>query len=297
MIGAPGRGRSRAFGLAAAVTLLSSIGCGSPTSPGPPPTPTPTPPPPPNNNPPVIAGITIRGSRPNQPPSFADVSEMVSVIAEVRDDETPLAQLTMAWSSAVGTFSGTGATVTWQAPAQAATPQDVTLRLEVVERYGPATAPTSLEHRVSSTATVRVHDSIREVGEKARQFLLDFSDSSIRDVPYIMRNFEPDCYGTAEEAAQVADNRAGYQILASSVGAATVSVNFGGVCAFRAKPGDACANVPVMWDSRDLATGARGIVRGTDQVAAVYVRSRGEWRLCDSQFDGIASPAFRGFIR
>ena len=112
----------------------------------------------------------------------------------------------------------------------------------------------------SATATVRVHDSIKEVGDKARQFLLDFSDSSIRDVSYIMRNFEPGCYGTAEEAAQVADNRAGYEIVASSVGAATVTVNFGGVCAFRAKPGDACANVPVMWDSRNLATGVRGIV-------------------------------------
>lgn len=284
--------------IAAAVVLLLAFACGSPTGPGPQPQPSPTPTPtPPANNPPVITGITVRGTRPNEPPSFADLAETVNVTAEVRDDETPVAQLTMTWSSAAGTFSGSGAAVTWQAPAQADTPQDVTLRLEVVERYGPATAPAAFEHRVSATAALRLHNSIKEVGDKARQFLLDFSDSSIRDVPYIMRNFEPGCYGTAEEAAQVADNRANYQILASSVGAASVSVNFGGVCAFRAKPGDACANVPVMWDSRQLATGARGIVRGTDQVAAVYVRSRGEWRLCDSQFDGVASPAFRGFIR
>ena len=286
-----------ALAAVSAMALLGLFGCGSPpTSPGPQPQPTPTPPPP-NNNPPLIAGITIRGSRANEPPSFADIAETVNVTADVRDDETPLAQLTFAWSSAAGTFNGSGASVTWQAPALAQTPQDVVLRLEIIERYGPATAPQSLEHRVSATATVRVHDSIKEVGDKARQFLLDFSDSSIRDVSYIMRNFEPGCYGTAEEAAQVADNRAGYEIVASSVGAATVTVNFGGVCAFRAKPGDACANVPVMWDSRNLATGVRGIVRGTDQVAAVYVRSRGEWRLCDSQFDGIASAALRGFIR
>ena len=29
---------------------------------------------------------------------------------------------------------------------------------------------------------------------------------------------------------------------------------------------------------------------GIDQVAATYIRARGEWRLCDSQFDG--SPGF-----
>jgi hypothetical protein len=285
------RARAGAIRTAAAAIALLSYGCGSPTRPGP----QPPPPPPPNNNPPVIVGITIRGSRPNEPPSFADVSEAINVAADVRDDETPIGQLTMLWSSALGTFTGSGPSVTWQAPPQAETPQDITLRLEVIERYGPATAPASLEHRVTSTASVRLHNSIKEVGDAARQFLLDFSDSSIRDVPYIMRNFEPGCYGTADEAAQVAENRAGYQILASSIGAPVVTVNFGGVCAFRARPGDACANVPVMWDSRDLRTGARGSVRGTDQIAAVYVRSRGEWRLCDSQFDGIA--LLRGFIR
>ena len=83
----------------------------------------------------------------------------------------------------------------------------------------------------------------------ARQFLLDFSDSSIRDVDYIMRNFEPGCYGTADERQQVQDNRADYRIVDSSVGPATTTVGFGGVCPFRSRPGDACARVPVMWDS------------------------------------------------
>jgi hypothetical protein len=228
------------------------------------------------------------------------VAETVSVRAEVRDDETPVAQLQYNWTAPVGTFSGSGAAVTWQAPAQSQTPADVTLRVEVVERYGPVTAPTSLEHRVSSSATVRLHDSIREVGEMARQFLLDFSDSSLRDVAYIMRNFEPGCYGTEDERQQVADNRRDVRIVASSVGAATVSVAFDGLCPFRSRPGDACARVPVMWDSIVLSTGQRGVVRGIDQVAATYVRARGEWRLCDSQFDG--SPGFvpfylRGYFR
>ncbi len=221
----------------------------------------------------------------------------MNVTADVRDDETPVAQLQFIWSSTVGTFNGSGSSVTWQAPAASTTPADVTLRLEVVERYGPLTAPTAFEHRVSSSATLKLHDSLKEVGDISRQFVLDFSDSSIRDVAYIMRNFEPGCYGTAAEAAEVAENRARFRIVSSAVGAAAVTVNFGGVCPFRARPGDACAQVPVVWDSIDLSTGVRGVVRGTDQVAAVYVRSRAEWRLCDSQFNGVVPFQLRGFIR
>ena len=280
--------------LTAAVGLLGlTFGCGdSPTAPPPPP-----PPQPPPNNAPVISSIRIQGARPNEPPNFADLLESVNVTADVRDDETPVAQLQFIWSSTVGTFNGSGSSVTWQAPAASTTPADVTLRLEVVERYGPLTAPTAFEHRVSSSATLKLHDSLKEVGDISRQFLLDFSDSSIRDVAYIMRNFEPGCYGTAAEAVEVAENRARFRIVSSAVGAAAVTVNFGGVCPFRARPGDACAQVPVVWDSIDLSTGVRGVVRGTDQVAAVYVRSRAEWRLCDSQFNGVVPFQLRGFIR
>ena len=247
----------------------------------------PPPPQPPPNNAPVITGIAIQGSRAGEPSDFADLAETVSVRADVRDDETPVGQLQYSWTASVGTFSGSGASVTWQAPAQSPTPTDIALRLEVVERYGPATAPTAFEHRVSGTATVRLHDSIKEVGDMARQFLLDFADSSIRDVSYIMRNFEPGCYGTAAETEQVRQQREQFVMVSSFVGPASVTVNFGGICPFRARPGDACAQMRVVFDSIDITNGAHGPpARGTDQVAAVYVRGRKEWRLCDSQLDG-----------
>jgi hypothetical protein len=246
----------------------------------------------------VITSITIQGSRANEPASFADVGEVVSVRAEVRDDETPVAQLQYIWTSTVGTFTGSGASVTWQAPPQSQTPADVTLRLEIVERYGPVTAPTSLEHRVSSTANVRLHDSITEVGDMARQFLLDFADPSIADVAVVMRNFEPGCYGTQDETEQVKMQRQQFRMVSSSVGPASVTVNFGGVCPFRARPGDACAQIKVVFDSVEIATGAHGPpARGTDQVAAVYVRSRKEWRLCDSQLDGSVPFHLRRLFR
>ena len=226
-----------------------------------------------------------QGSRLGEPPNFADVGESVAVKAEVQDDETPVAQLQYVWTASVGTFTGSGASVTWQAPTQAQTPTDVTLQLEVVERYGPATAP--LEHRVAQGVSVRLHDSVKEVGEMSRQFLLDFADSSIRDVAYVMRNFEPGCYGTQDETDQVAMQRQQFRMVSSSVGPASVTVNFGGVCPYRARPGDACAKVPVVFDSIDILNNTHGPpARGTDQVAAVYVRSRKVWRLCDSQLDG-----------
>ena len=67
----------------------------------------------------------MQGTRAKKPASFADVGESVQVTAAVQDDETPIGQLQFNWSAPVGTFSGTGATVTWQAPAQIAAPSEV----------------------------------------------------------------------------------------------------------------------------------------------------------------------------
>jgi hypothetical protein len=54
----------------------------------------------------------------------------------------------------------------------------------------------------------------------------------------------------------------------------------------------------VLWDSIRLSDGAHGPPAvGTDQIAAVYVRSKKAWRLCDSQFDGNTPLHMRGFVR
>jgi hypothetical protein len=267
-------------------TVLLSFGIaacgGSPMAPPPPP------PPPPVNTIPKITTIGIQGSRAGEPPNFADLGESVAVRAEVQDDETPVAQLQYLWTASVGTFSGSGASVTWQAPPiQPQAPVDVTIQLEVVERYGPPSAPLANEHHVVQSVNLRLHDSVTEVGDMARQFLLDFADSSIHDVAYVMRNFEPGCYGTQDETDQVALQRQQFRMVSSFVGPASVKVNFGGVCPYRARPGDACSQVPVVFDSIDIINNRHGPpARGTDQVAAVYVRSRTAWRLCDSQLNG-----------
>jgi hypothetical protein len=164
----------------------------------------------------------------------------------------------------------------------------------VTENYGYPGQPKSFSQSVTSTVEVALHDSKKEVGDMARQFLLDFSDSSIRDVPYIMRNFIQGCYGTQDETDQVTNNRLEFRIVNYRVEQAVTTVNFGGVCPYLSKRGDACAAVPVFWDSVFTKDNSRApAVTGTDWVAAMYQPALNKWGLCDSSFDGRLAASMR----
>ncbi len=281
----------------AAVLLLAACG-GSPSGPGsvsqPPPSVTPPAPP---NALPVIEAVTAQGRRTREPASFADLGETIDVSARVKDDETAVTDLEYEWGASTGTFEGAGAKVAWRAPDALTTPVDVTLTLKVTERFGYPGGAKVYSQNVSGTVDVSVHNSAKEIGEIGRQFLLDFSDSSIRDISSIMRDFIPGCDGTKQETDEVTENRRRYKIIDSSVGEATTSVNFGGVCHYRAKRGDACTAVPVYWKSIDLDYNVTESVRGTDWLASFYVPATKRWGLCDSQFEykSGSSPA-RGFV-
>jgi len=289
-----------AIAAASVLALLLSASCGghSPTQPSPGGGGGNNQQPPPNNLP-VIDSITLQGSRPNEPSNFADVAETIAVTAKVHDDETPVDQLQFEWTATTGTFTGTGSQVTWTAPSDlpGSAPADVTITLKVIEKYGQAGGPT-FQHDVSGTATLSLHNSVKEIGDMARQFLLDFSDSSIRDVPSMMRNFTDATKvcrdGKAEEALEVTQNRIDYRIDQWLVGQPVVTIRFGSLCPFRSKGGDACAQVPVDWKSTRLTTGPPGStpvggtehVAGTDQVTAIYVPDQKKWGLCESDFNG-----------
>jgi hypothetical protein len=248
-----------------------------------------------NNTPPVIGKFTAQGTRTSEPPNYADVSEEVPVSVEVTDAESAISDLKFNWSAAVGTFIGSGPKVIWKAPDKVDAPTAVILDLEVVETYTSQGKPVT--NKPTASVTVSLHDSVKEVGDLARLFLLDFSDSN-KDTPTVMRNFQPDCYGTAEETGQVADNRANFTVIQSSIGPANTTVKFGGSCAFRDKRGDACARVLSYWksiakrtsynpDGSLYATAGQQVEAGPniDQVAAMYYRDLRQWKLCDSQFD------------
>ena len=239
-----------------------------------------------NNDPPVIQSVTAQGLKPSEPPHFADLNEEIAITATVTDKESPADRLVYEWSGTDGTFSGTGPSVRWRAPASGSTPFVSNLKLTVVDRFQTTDGsglPITFEHRVERTFTVKVHDSVKEVGGMATLFLENFSKSSV-SVDEVMKDFLVGCYGTASEREQVANNRKNFLITSYFVGPATVTVNFNGRCPYENRAGDACSSSGVRWESTVIATGVKEIVEGTDQVAAVYRDSR--WWLCDSSFDG-----------
>jgi hypothetical protein len=280
-------GSSRSAGATIALGLLLAACGGSPV-----PRPTPIPPPPetpPANALPVIDAITIQGTRSKEPANFADAGESVAVSAKVHDEETAADQLQYTWTADVGTFSGSGATVTWVAPSSVAAPVEVTISLKATEKYGSSL---QFQHSVDGSATLSLHDSIREVGDMARQFLLDFSDSSV-PVDVVMRNFSsprcPDPSDVDSEHDDVARNRRERRITAFSVGAATTTVGFGGRCPYGLARGDACASVPVLWSDIELSNGRPSTTSGNDIVAAAYAPSDRRWWLCASSYQALGS--------
>jgi len=234
---------------------------------------------------PTIQSLRAQGSRTNQPASFADLGEAIAISATVTDPETPVGNLIYEWSAPAGTFEGSGSARTWRAPQTFATPGVVTLTLTVLERY--TSGGVQHEHRVTGTIDVKVHDSVKEVGDMSRKFLLLFSDSSVPpDV--VVQDFLPGCgaggAGREAELNDTTENRAEVTITQHNIGAATVSINFGGTCSFRNRSGDACAQVPVEWRDVEKGTGTPGHTVGTEYLTAIYNGTR--WGLCDAEIEG-----------
>ena len=290
-----------AAGLACAL-LLASCGGTSPISPAPKPSPSDGVPP--QNEAPAIDAITAQGRRPKQPAKFADAGETIDVTATVRDAETLVDELVYQWTAPVGTFAGSGRVVTWKAPDNVTAPTKVTLTLKVTENYGYPGQPKSYSQNVTSTIEVALHDSKAEVGKMARDFLLDFSDTSIKDINLIMRNFGtgtrcPEPGEVASEREDVTRNFTFYEIKSYSVGQPITTVNFGGSCAVPdgATKGDACSVVAVMWESVDTRTLKSGSTRGDDIVSAAYSTQDSRWWLCSSRYRANATFGAYRFIR
>lgn len=250
---------------------------------------------PPANNQPVIEAITVQGTRPRQPASFADLGEAIPVSAKVRDDETAVDQLVYTWTATAGSFTGTGAAVTWNAPATAPvavaglTPATVTITLTITEKFGHPGVPPAFEQSVSHSVPVALHDSTKEVGDMARQFLLDFSDTNIKDANYILRNFGstsfcPDPQAVIDERSDVTRNFTEYRMTNFGIGQPATTVSFGDRCPVFGSRGDACSVIPVFWDSIEIATGKRSFSSGNDIIAASYSTAEKRWWLCASNY-------------
>jgi hypothetical protein len=181
-----------------------------------------------NNPPPKITALVAQGSRSNEPAQFADLGEQIAITATVTDDETPIDLLAFQWSADNGTLTGVGRAVTWKAPDSGSTPFESTIHLTIVERY-ITTDSIIHENTVSQTTKVSVHDSVKEVGDLAVQFLTDFSHPEVPPET-VVRNFSDKCKGKAAELSDVRDNRNCYVITDYFVGSPATTIGFDSVC-------------------------------------------------------------------
>ena len=80
---------------------------------------------------------------------------------------------------------------------------------------------------------------------------------------------------------------------------ARVTIDFGGRCIDGPEPlpGDACATVPVRWDSTDLQTNVRSTSQGTDYLTATFVPAENRWWLCSSRLGENATLGHRFYVR
>ncbi len=248
------------------------------------------------NQAPTISAVRAQGTKyQNQPSRYADLDEDIEVSVDVSDNETPIPQLRVEWSSpSGGTFSGEGRVIRWRAPRDVdRTPVAYTLTATVIEQYQTVDtggAVVTREHRTSGTVVVQVHNSSKEVSDLAGQFMADFSNSSVPPET-VVRNFSDNCAGKSGELNDVKENRSTRTITGSNIGAPTVRINFGGVCAFRSRSADACVTMSCRWTSTIKATGKTETTQGTCYLTAVHEAPR--WLLCDSEFEGTSSTNLR----
>jgi hypothetical protein len=257
------------------------------------------------NQPPVIASITSVGSRPKQPAGFADIGETITLTAMVTDKETPPSALTYEWSGP-GTFSGSGSSISWTAPASVPSrPSPVSISLTVVENY--VEGDVAQRNTSSASYVVSVHDSQTEIFDIGEDFLTLFTHSEI-PTDQVLHNFSTTCGGRAAEADDVNRARRQYVEDFSKFRISRlppVSINFGGsfyLFADRVRRADAMARFQVHWEITYIIDvdptrrkGTHEVSDGVDYVTAVLENDR--WLLCSSDWDGVSVDSLTGFRR
>jgi hypothetical protein len=246
--------------VATAFALISVTGaCGSPTGPS-----TTV-----ANPPPVITETRTSSPR-------VEAGEEVELTVFLKDNETPLDQLTYTWSVSPpgGTFSGTGRSVRWRAPKLQKTPHVYTLLVTVTEPY--TVGRLRQENRVSSSAIVHYNDSASEVNGLAIQFYNDFGTHSVSAVQCV-RNFSDSCEGKRWEREDIQRNRdrTDYRIVSSTL-SSTPEIEFDSTL------GSGTFLQPCTFEDISLTTGKRQRVSGDCLLTTVYEDWR--WWLCESYF-------------
>jgi hypothetical protein len=253
----------------ASVAGAMALGCGSsPNGPGPIQQPPPQP-----NSPPTIDSIVASASR-------TEVDTDVTMTATVRDAETPVSQLLFEWKADVGTFTGSGPTVTWRVAKGTVTPADYTIRLTVTETYGNA------QHNVvnGTSAAIRVHDSPKEVGDIVIDFLKRFGDSNVSTTACLTDFSDGLCSrGKNDEMNDIDYNRKHYVILNYHLDAPRVRYTAGANSAevfIRSSFTSRIINCS-DWPNANCVLNATESVTFDEYAPMVY--DKGRWWMCESR--------------
>jgi hypothetical protein len=252
--------RRRLAGLA---VLLAAAGCGqSPTAPR-------------------QIPISLAGGGVLTPPIIASISGPTSrreagvdipLIAVVQDAETPLSDLTYAWAANEGSIIGNGASATFRMPLGIHKGVDVVVTLTVTEKR-----KTREFKVVAQAAPFRVHDSVAELKEISRRFLMDlFGHSEIPPVGCLVDFSDngPCKQGKADELQDLINHRRDYVVLDRRMNGQQV-VFFG--------LDSARVDNNAWFRDQKTSGGPPGTTEGNFPLTAVYETQR--WWLCASGFD------------
>lgn len=225
-------------------------------------------------SPPVIQSITV-------PTTRREAGTDIQVTAAIEDRDPPeVSQLVYQWSTNVGTISGSGPTAIVRIAPGILKGVDVVVSLTVIKRFtGKGTGQSVLqEFRVSGqSASFRVHDSVAELKELSRKFLIDlFGNSAISPQACLVDFSEngPCKQGKADELQDLINHRKDYLVLDKLLISQTVV--FTGT-------DTALVNNHAWFKDQKIATGVIGTTEGNFPLTAVYETAR--WWLCSSGFD------------
>lgn len=234
------------------------------------------------NTPPTVKSITAGDTR-------VEVGAPVTLTAVVEDQETPVANLTYEWSAPNGTFTGTGAQVSWTPGADAVTPGDFVVTLKVTERYTNAGA--QAENTATGTATLHVNNSPKELAELSLRFLSDFANSKVspdKCVSEFSTTSKTCADGKKDELADISDTRHDYEHIGSTLRSTgltiapnRLSATVHTFCSFTVK---VIAKDPIDEPCRNggCPLGSTGTSTGDCWTTNVY--EQGRWWLCESHF-------------
>ncbi len=265
------RRRKRRHFAAIAVALAAS--CAGPSAPSPP-----APPPPPvvgPATPPVIRSIAVPSAR-------VEAGADINITAVVEDAETPLSQLAYQWTASTGTITGTSAAATFRVPAGIKAGADVVVTLTVTDTYDAVVNNVVVKQQfvvTRTSAAFRVHDSVAEVKELARKFLVDLFGNSSVPATACMVDFADICAnrpeGRTAELEQIEAHRDDYLVISAQI------LNQG-VVFFGADSGTVHSATMYVDQRRDDPR-FRGETCGDFELTMVYVGNR--WWICESYFN------------